>query len=408
MHPTGEFDLNTLMASLSIQFALYGAAWLVIALGYKVKRRATVLWGLGWLCGSMSTALVFSGGLGGLLRSNLAQNVLLLLSLILLQKGAERFCDIPWHRWDYIPLLLAQGVIDLLSTQGEASYPLRVTIFTLAITYPLTMTALRIVVWIRDHALIPRAITLVVIAPIGLTLGVFWLRALMALTGTTEGTADFANNSGFDLAATLMFLVMLGALNFSLANLVLGSLIERLRDLSATDQLTDLPNRRVMMRRLTEEHARYLRSGHGYTVMMMDLDFFKKVNDTYGHAVGDQVLQGVAVLLQGSLRTTDTLARVGGEEFLMLMPMTDTDGALAQALRIRDKIAATPLTTDAGEMRVTMSLGVAEAWPSDKEAASVVERSDAALYQAKAHGRNGVEVAERQRLPSSDRGALSR
>ncbi len=392
--------MNILMASLSVQLAIYAAAWLVIALGFKVKQQATLLWGLGWLCGAACTALVFSGGLDGLVRTTLAQNVLALVSFVLLQKGAERFSDLPSLRWDYVPLLLALGVVEWLGTRSEASYPLRVTIFTLTITYPLAITALRIVGWVRDHTLIPRALIIVITAPISLTLGVFWLRALMALTGTTEGTADFANNSGFDLAATMIFLVVLGAFNFSLGSLVLGSLIERLRDLSATDQLTDLPNRRVMMSRLTEEHARYLRSGHSYTVVMMDLDFFKKVNDTHGHAVGDQVLQGVAKLLQSSLRTSDTLARIGGEEFLLLMPMTDADGALVQALRIRDKIAATPITTDSGELRVTMSLGVAEVLPPDKEAAAVVNRADAALYQAKAHGRNDVEVAERQMLPS--------
>lgn len=388
------------MASLSVQLAIYSAAWLVLALGFQVKREASLLWGLGWLSAALCAALVFSDGLGGWVRSTLAQNFLALVAFVLLQKGAERFAEVPSRRFDYLPLLLILGFVEWLAQQGDTTYPWRVTLFTLAITYPLVITALRIVAWIRDHTLIPRALTLIVTAPIGLTLGVFWVRALMALTGTTEGMADFNQTSNFDLAATWIFLVVLGAFNFSLASLVLGALIERLRDLSATDQLTDLPNRRVMMSRLHEEHARYRRSGHGYTVVIMDLDFFKKVNDTYGHTVGDQVLQGVAKLLQSSLRSSDTLARIGGEEFMLLMPMTDADGALVQALRIRDKIAATPLPTNGGPLSVTMSFGVAEVLPADQDTAAVVDRADAALYQAKAQGRNGVEVAQRQMLPS--------
>lgn len=387
------------MASLSIQLAMYGVAWLVLALGFQVKRQASMLWGWGWICAAACAALLFSRGLDGLVPGALAQNTLALMSFVLLQKGADRFSNIASPRWDFLPLMLVMGLVEWLSRYGEVTYALRAILFTLAITYPLVMIALRMVAWIRDHTLIPRTLILTITAPIGLTLGVFWLRVFVILTGAAEGTADFTQDSGFDLAATLVFLVVLGAFNFSLASLVLGSLIERLRDLSATDQLTDLPNRRVMMSRLTQEHARYRRSGHVYTVVMMDLDFFKKVNDTYGHTVGDQVLQGVARLLQDSLRASDTLARIGGEEFMLLMPMTDADGALVQALRIRDKIAATPLTTNSGELRATMSLGVAEVLPGDTEASAVVARADEVLYRAKHNGRNSVEVAERQVLP---------
>jgi diguanylate cyclase (GGDEF)-like protein len=177
-------------------------------------------------------------------------------------------------------------------------------------------------------------------------------------------------------------------------------LIDRLRELSATDQLTGLANRRVMMRRLDEEHSRYLRGGQLYTVVMIDLDHFKRVNDTHGHGVGDQVLRGLAAVLQSCQRRTDTLARTGGEEFMLLMPMTDMDGALLHARRMCERVASSKLPTDVGELQVTLSLGVAEVLPAEISVDTVVSRADAALYQAKANGRNRVEAAQRSSSPA--------
>jgi diguanylate cyclase (GGDEF)-like protein len=133
---------------------------------------------------------------------------------------------------------------------------------------------------------------------------------------------------------------------------------------------------------------------------MMDLDHFKQVNDTYGHGVGDQVLKGLAEILKGCQRRTDTLARTGGEEFMLLMPMTDTGGGLAHARRICERVAAARLPTTAGDLQLTLSIGVAEVLPGETSEDMVVSRADAALYRAKANGRNRAESAERAPLPS--------
>lgn len=395
----GAKRVNVSMASLSIQLVLYSAAWLCLALGFRVKRAAATLWAAGWFFAAMCTGLVYSDGLWGLVQGPMVQNLCIMLAFILLQRGVDKFTDHKSMVWDVFSLIGAVITMEWLGANQPATYLWRVLIFTLAITWPLALMAWRILAWLRGKVLISRAVAWVVVSPILLTLATFWLRAGLVVLGAAEGAVDFANGSGFDLAATLVFLVVLGAFNFSLASLVLGSLIERLRELSATDALTDLPNRRLMMNRLAQEHARFMRSGHAYTLVMMDLDFFKKVNDTYGHTVGDQMLMGVARALRSNLRSSDTLARVGGEEFMLLMPLTDADGALTQAVRIRDKIAQTEIHTDAGGLRATMSLGVAEVLPDDKNVAAVISRADAALYRAKAAGRNGVEVAQRQMLP---------
>jgi diguanylate cyclase len=231
--------------------------------------------------------------------------------------------------------------------------------------------------------------------PVLLTLLAFVVRSVVVTYSEFTGIVELDVGSTFDIVITLLFLVLLGLFNFSLYNLVLGSLIRRLESLSSTDQLTGLYNRRIVMERLEEEHARFQRSGQTYAVIMMDLDHFKKVNDTYGHSAGDDVLREVAQRLRQSVRSTDTLARMGGEEFLLLLPMNDIDGALVHAGRIRKRIAASPIATGSGSIAVTLSLGVAEVFTKDNAAEVVVMRADAALYRAKAAGRNRVEMAQR-------------
>jgi diguanylate cyclase (GGDEF)-like protein len=290
-------------------------------------------------------------------------------------------------------------VIEALRSQGNASTTLRVCIFTLVAGWPLAGMAWRMGVWLRTTMRSSRLRIALMLLPVALTLGLFLVRAILVVVGTDATTVNFDQGSQFDLIAGMLFLVVLGFFNFSIAGLVIGSLVERLRTLSATDQLTGMANRRVMMRRLVEEHARFLRSSHVYSVVMMDLDHFKRVNDTHGHAVGDQVLKGLSTLLQNGQRQTDTLARMGGEEFMLLMPMTDLDGALAHAKRLCEKVANAALATSAGVQHITLSLGVAEAGLDDVSADIVVSRADAALYRAKAGGRNRVESAARVVMP---------
>jgi diguanylate cyclase (GGDEF)-like protein len=247
--------------------------------------------------------------------------------------------------------------------------------------------------WLRHQANYSISTVAVIVSPLVVTMVLFALRLVLVVQGAALNSVDFSKDSEFNLTVTMVLLAMLGAFNFSLATLVLGDLIERLRTLSQTDQLTGLANRRVMMHRLHEEHARYKRSGHRYSVIMLDLDFFKKVNDTHGHGVGDQVLCGVAEILRSGLRNTDTVARMGGEEFMLLAPLTDEPGAMVQAQRLCIAVRDARLVTDAGTLSVTLSLGVASVLPADTTVDAVVSRADAALYKAKHGGRDRVQLA---------------
>jgi diguanylate cyclase len=162
---------------------------------------------------------------------------------------------------------------------------------------------------------------------------------------------------------------------------------EELATLSSTDGLTGLPNHTAWLQAVDRELARCRRTAQRAAVLMIDLDHFKAINDSHGHAAGDAVLRQVAQVLRQALRAQDLPGRYGGEEFGVLLPGSDAGGAETIAERIRARIeAAVP---EAGRaVRVTASIGCAALEPADEGAAAWVARADRALYRAKAAGRN--------------------
>ncbi len=166
----------------------------------------------------------------------------------------------------------------------------------------------------------------------------------------------------------------------------------RLRKQATRDPLTGLANRSHFDAQATEALERSQRSGVPVTLMLCDVDHFKRVNDQYGHAVGDQVLVAMGQVLADNLREGDVLARWGGEEFLALMPASPLDAASATAERIRAAVAQAPLSVGPAPIALTLSFGVAQVHgPDDLQAA--IARADQALYAAKHAGRNRVQLA---------------
>ena len=166
-----------------------------------------------------------------------------------------------------------------------------------------------------------------------------------------------------------------------------------LREMAATDFLTGLANRRHFLARLDQELARVHRhEGQCASVLMLDSDHFKQVNDTFGHATGDKVLRHLAMLMQNELRKIDTAGRVGGEEFAVILPGADLPAAEIFAERLRKKVAGTPMVQEDRAIPLTVSIGVAGMNASDASADDALVRADRALYRAKECGRNRVEV----------------
>jgi len=168
------------------------------------------------------------------------------------------------------------------------------------------------------------------------------------------------------------------------------ALHSRIADLATTDGLTGLSNHRTFQERLAEELSRASRFGNDLSLLIIDIDHFKSINDTYGHQAGDTVLKGVAAAIRESIRCIDFAARYGGEEFVAILPLTGCSGAHLVAERIRAKIEETVFEHDGLKIRLTVSVGFA-CFPVDAEdQQQLIAKADEYLYYAKEHGRNMV------------------
>ena len=197
----------------------------------------------------------------------------------------------------------------------------------------------------------------------------------------------------FMLSLLAIFAAMFVAMNLALSVFVIEPMARmnsNLEDLATKDFLTDLVNRRRFFERLAKEMAEARIKGFGLSVIILDLDFFKRINDTFGHDSGDMVLKHTALRVRELMRGSDCAARFGGEEFIMLLRETRIDAAYAMAEAVRAKIADQPFDPIG---HVSASFGVAE-WNHAEEASALIARADRALYVAKETGRNRVVRAE--------------
>jgi diguanylate cyclase (GGDEF)-like protein len=169
---------------------------------------------------------------------------------------------------------------------------------------------------------------------------------------------------------------------------------EELRARAMFDELTGLFNRASVLERLEHHIDRGRRTAEATTVVLIDLDNFKCINDSHGHMVGDEVLRETARRLRASLRAYDELGRYGGEEFLLVLPDCELGPALQVSERMREALSTVPFVTAAGPMQLSASFGVATVSRSQRRSAyDVLAEADAALYRAKRAGRNRVESA---------------
>jgi diguanylate cyclase (GGDEF)-like protein len=190
-----------------------------------------------------------------------------------------------------------------------------------------------------------------------------------------------------------VFRYLVGQASASVENV---SLHEMVSQQAVTDELTGLANNRALRDWLAREAARATRFSHDLSLLMLDIDDFKQVNDTYGHLQGDAVLRLVGEILESEARAVDQPARYGGEEFVVALPETDTEGAVGLAERIRARIAAqgVPRVDGDGAIRVTASLGVASIPATARDVQELIAVADAALYEAKRAGKDRVAAAE--------------
>lgn len=171
----------------------------------------------------------------------------------------------------------------------------------------------------------------------------------------------------------------------------LAKAYKEIEELSLTDPLTGAGNRRFFMDKMLKEIDRNTRYGHPLSIILFDIDFFKKVNDTYGHSAGDKVLQEFASCCMASLRNSDSFFRIGGEEFVALLINADENNAKLSAERIRVEIEKAEIFYEKQQIKITVSSGVAELRKGESTE-NILNKADQALYEAKENGRNKVVV----------------
>lgn len=227
---------------------------------------------------------------------------------------------------------------------------------------------------------------------------------VLALFGLGQAVAGLlalgSDPAGEQGAASLYGIVMLMTLPASYAGLgvfivflIASDLSERVTRLAVTDQLTEVLNRRGFLDAALRAVSRARRSGAPLTLVMSDIDHFKRVNDSYGHALGDRALKRFARHLTTTVRLGDVVGRMGGEEFAILLPDTRQEDAVRVMERLRQQLEASVMEAGYAQVRLTASFGVATLSPEDGDVEDLVERADRGLYIAKETGRNQVCVA---------------
>ena len=164
----------------------------------------------------------------------------------------------------------------------------------------------------------------------------------------------------------------------------------RLEHIANSDVLTQVGNRRFFMEMGQREYYRTVRYGQPLSLLMLDVDHFKKINDTYGHDIGDEALKALADICTATLRNSDIFARLGGEEFAAILPGSDINGAMILSERLREKVEQMVTETARGPIKFTVSIGVTQQVEGDEGIEMILNRSDGGLYGAKANGRNKV------------------
>jgi len=379
-----HLDLPTISVLTGLICATMGLVMLGLRHNLSSQIGGLGWWGLAPLLGLASTVFYELDGSAPAAVVSLGGNTLVFASAMALLAGSFRFFGqrlqwLPWLAWS-VGCLGANWFFLL----AWPDYRWRVLVFTVGVGA--LWAAHAHILWRRGTGFGAR-----------LTLGaVVWQTAVLALRAATSGWIDTAHTQRFE-AVSFIQTLYLGTFGFTTLLVLVGVQLmasERLRreleHLARHDDLTGVLNRRAILALVQQEHERWQRYGQPYALMLLDIDHFKRINDTHGHQAGDHTLERAARTLQQGLRAVDKLGRYGGEEFIVLLPSTNPDAALAAAERLRAALAQRP--SQHGLPACTASIGVTITQTGDASPGALLSRADAALYRAKDAGRNRVMV----------------
>jgi diguanylate cyclase (GGDEF)-like protein len=384
-----ELHIAPMLWLVGFQMGLYAIAWFLCGMLLKEDRAAVGHWAIFLL---LAGATLLLAGARGEPRHWLfynGANVLSIFAFAAVGRGIGRFMRVPTRDLETaVVVVLGGGAVALLGAdEGNASA-------RVVLTYGCQGYLMVRAMWSVRHALrleFGRPTVIAIVLPgvlIGLMLGALALRQWVNYSQPMEMQQNTTGNYGlmyYYLAGTALF-------NFGFMVLLTQRLIVKLQDSSRRDALTGLFNRRALDEELQRTWHRYRRARQGFAVLLADIDHFKEINDTHGHAAGDRVLISLANLLQGHARGTDMVGRIGGEEFLVVLPYAQPHDAERSAERLRNLVEGLVVRVGAFSLRITVSIGVACVAEADASMEAVIARADNALYRAKAGGRNRIDA----------------
>ncbi|MGE5526906.1 MAG: GGDEF domain-containing protein [Rhodospirillaceae bacterium] len=239
--------------------------------------------------------------------------------------------------------------------------------------------------------LLPIIVTALVLGRVVTMLQVALIAACYLLVGRSVD-GSFFTPEGISLFAIDIAPMLLVAYTTSMLSGDIVNAMNRVKATSDTDELTGLYNTRGFNALAQHEFAQAVRYNRDFSLMMIDSDHLKEINDTYGHAAGDRMIQTIAQMMRNSVKSTDVIARYGGDEFVCLLPNTDQTAAQMVGERIRQRLAEEPLSIDNGHIAITVSIGVATFPVHGSTLDDISKSADRALYVSKARGRNRVTV----------------
>jgi diguanylate cyclase (GGDEF)-like protein len=382
-------NAKLILIVLLLQQFLFGLFWLGAA-KLRLARQPALHWAaVAWLEAGGLALILFRGQAPQWLSVGVG-NCLVMAALLALRRGVQRFVRLPTSDREH-GVLMSLGALSALGTGLEGLSPLPAVLLAAAV---MAWTLLRGAAEIRGllAAEFGRTAASWCAAPMALLAVLFLVRAFAALLSPAGFESYLRQPGGGGVTAAFVALVFALLLQANLMAIVLLRLVRRLQYQSDHDTLTGLLSRRPMEQRLLVESQRQRDSGQRFALLSVDIDHFKRINDGFGHAAGDAVLRRVAQALRTAARDIDSVARMGGEEFCVLLPGADAAGADSVALRLLETVRGLH-HPEIGSATVTVSIGLAVMEARNEPIQALQRRLDQALYSAKAAGRDRVERA---------------
>lgn len=383
-------ETHLLLIFIALVATVGSLSWSLLAYPLHVWPKASICFAVSNLLALLAVLLLPMRTANPSLVTWFLADALLLLAFTILHLGIARLFKLPYKLWQALAVVSLALMLLLFFQQGAAAETPQAMIFSIAGLILFTMCSRDILRALQTEYGLSNALLLAM--PMILMVLLFTIRVLLLLFASSESQSYISILSSESRLMLWAFIGLIIAINTNIFGCTMVRLISRIRFLAERDYLTGLFNRRAMRNRLEQQHQKWLRHQFPYSLIWLDLDHFKQINDRLGHAAGDAALKHCAQVLQKALRDHDVLCRHGGEEFLIILPGLTESHACQAAERLRQLLERSPMQWQSEKVVLTACFGVVSS-QSQLEPEQLLQHADAAMYQAKEAGRNRCQLA---------------